>query len=335
MKSQQTLFVCEFITGGGFVGAALPESLAQEGMLMRDALLRDLDQLEDWQLVTTYDSRVSPVHAKVRSIAVDGHCDVWEIWRECMAEADAVWVVAPETDGILYQLAEMAHSLQVRWIGPVPEAIRVTSQKHLTAQVLGRANLPVIPTYFFSEWIPDANPAWVVKPNDGAGCASTYVFNQMAALETWFTQDKQRQQTHVIQPYISGKPASICVLGLKDEVVVLSCNLQWMLLQDGKLSYTGGRINGASAYWPQLKLLANDIKAAVPGLIGYFGVDLLLDTQTARGVTIVEINPRLTTSYVHLHQAMECNPAAMVMDAMLAPTFSMPEIKREQIEFYV
>jgi predicted ATP-grasp superfamily ATP-dependent carboligase len=84
-----------------------------------------------------------------------------------------------------------------------------------------------------------------------------------------------------------------------------------------------------------LKLLANDIKAAVPGLIGYFGVDLLLDTQTARGVTIVEVNPRLTTSYVHLHQAIGCNPAAMVMDAMLAPTFSMPDIKREQIEFYV
>lgn len=335
MKSQQTLFVCEFITGGGFVGAALPESLAQEGMLMRDALLRDLAELEGWRLVTTYDSRVTPPIASVHSIVVDVSRDVWAIWRECMATTDAVWVIAPETEGILYQMAEMARSLGVRWIGPTPEAIHVTSQKYLTANVLGRANLPVIPTYFFSEWTSDSITAWVVKPNDGAGCASTYIFNQVTALEAWFAEDTQRQQTHVVQPYVEGQPASICVLGLKDEAVLLSCNLQLMLLQDGKLSYAGGLINGAAAYWSQLRQLASEIKAAIPGLVGYFGVDLLIDTHTTPEITIVEINPRLTTSYIHLHQAMGCNPAVMVMNAILASTFSMPAIKREQIEFHV
>lgn len=333
MKSQQTLFVCEFITGGGFAGVALPESLAQEGLMMRDALLQDLAALEGWRLVTTHDSRVSPPF--IHSMVVDANRDVWTLWRECMAAADAVWVIAPETDNILYQMAEMARELQVRWIGPQLEAIAVASQKHLTAQKLARAGLPVIPTYFFSEWLPSASTSWVVKPNDGAGCESTFVFHQAATLKAWFAEDPQRQNTHVIQPYVTGTPASICVLGFNDELLLLSCNLQSIVMQDGKLSYEGGLINGAIAYWPQLSQLAHAIKTAIPGLVGYFGVDLLLDTPDAGGLTIVEINPRLTTSYAYLNQAMGCNPAAIVMEAMLAPAFTPPVIQRKQIEFYV
>ncbi len=333
MKSQQTLFVCEFITGGGFSGAALPESLAQEGLMMRDALLKDLAALDDWRIVTTHDARVSP--PSVYSITVDAISDVWAIWRECMAAADAVWVIAPETDHILYHMAEMARELQVCWIGPQLEAIAVTSQKYLTAQVLARAGLPVIPTYFYSEWLPDASRAWVVKPNDGAGCESTYMFNQADALNAWFVEDPQRQHTHVIQPYVTGTPASICVLGYSDEAFLLGCNLQSIVVQDGKFSYVGGCMNGAAAYWPQLNQLAQAIKAATPGLVGYFGVDVLLDTPDAGGLTIVEINPRLTTSYAYLNQAMGCNPAAMIIEAMLAPAFTAPAIQREQIAFYV
>lgn len=333
MKSQQTLFVCEFITGGGFTGVALPESLAHEGLMMRDALLNDLAALEDWHLVTTHDSRVSP--PLIHSIAIDNSSDAWAIWRECMVAADAVWVIAPETDNILYQMAEMARELQVRWIGPQLEAIAVTSQKYLTAQTLARAGLPVIPTYFLSEWLPSADTSWVVKPNDGAGCESTFIFHDATTLKAWFAEEPQRENTHVIQPYVTGTPASICVLGFNDEVLLLSCNFQSIVVQDGKLGYEGGLINGATAYWPQLSQLAHAIKAAIPGLVGYFGVDVLLDTPDAGALAIVEINPRLTTSYTYLNQAMGCNPAVMVMDAMLAPAFTPPAFQRKQIEFYV
>lgn len=335
MKSQQTLFVCEFITGGGFVGSVLPESLAQEGLLMRDALLRDLAELPDWRLVSTYDRRVPPPLAVVQSTVVDDATDVWAVWRTCMAEADAVWVIAPETDGILYRLAEMARDVGVRWIGPGLNAIQVTTDKYLAAQTFTRVGLPSIPTYVFAEWQPDAEIAWLVKPNDGAGCTATYVFSHTAALQAWFAQDTQRQHTHVIQPYMAGTPASICVLGLPDGALLLSCNLQSILLQEGTLTYTGGVINGAAEYWAQLSQLVIRMKAAIPSLEGYFGVDVLLNTNAAGGITMVEINPRLTTSYAYLRQAMRCNPAAMILDAMCLPVFTPPVIKRELIEFYV
>jgi predicted ATP-grasp superfamily ATP-dependent carboligase len=46
-------------------------------------------------------------------------------------------------------------------------------------------------------------------------------------------------------------------------------------------------------------------------LWGYAGIDLIL---TAGGPVILEINPRLTTSYVGLRQATGENPATLMLD---------------------
>ena len=62
--------MCEFITAGGFAGQDLPEKLLQEGLLMRDALLRDLSEL-GMEIITTTDARLQPnSHALSRPIAM-------------------------------------------------------------------------------------------------------------------------------------------------------------------------------------------------------------------------------------------------------------------------
>jgi predicted ATP-grasp superfamily ATP-dependent carboligase len=52
----------------------------------------------------------------------------------------------------------------------------------------------------------------------------------------------------------------------------------------------------------------------VPGLKGYVGVDLVL---TDNGVQLIEINPRLTTSYIGLRQVVRTNLAQAIWDACL------------------
>ena len=47
--------------------------------------------------------------------------------------------------------------------------------------------------------------------------------------------------------------------------------------------------------------LAQGIVAAIPGLGGYFGVDLIL---TGDGPSVVDVNPRLTTSYAGLRAGL-------------------------------
>jgi predicted ATP-grasp superfamily ATP-dependent carboligase len=49
-------------------------------------------------------------------------------------------------------------------------------------------------------------------------------------------------------------------------------------------------------------------------LWGYVGVDLVLADA---GPIVLEINPRLTTSYCGLRDALGINPAALVLDGTL------------------
>ena len=63
---------------------------------------------------------------------------------------------------------------------------------------------------------------------------------------------------------------------------------------------------------------------AIPGLWGYIGIDLV---ETARGPLVVDVNPRLTTSYAGLAAATGCNPARLVLDLLDhgATPFAGPE----------
>lgn len=341
MTPQAKLFICEFITGGGFQAVQLPNSLACEGRLMRDALLRDIADLPAWQVTTTHDVRLAPSTWVSTSIAVHADTDIWALWQQCMQQADAVWLIAPETDGVLYRLTELAQQLNKRIIGCGLAAIAVTTSKHTTAQVLTNAKVRAIPTYLFAEWCAahldndSAKQRWVVKPDDGAGCEETYVFNHASEVMAWLAANPKQQATHIIQPYVAGIAASVCVLSAAGKVTLLSCNYQTLTQQQHQLKYTGGLINGALSYAKVLHTLVESIQQAIPDLAGYYGVDVILHEDELNKVTVVEINPRLTTSYVHLREAIGHNPAQLILQAMLQKECVMPQILFKQVAFHV
>ena len=64
--------------------------------------------------------------------------------------------------------------------------------------------------------------------------------------------------------------------------------------------------------------LARRAIGAVPGLAGFVGVDLILGRECGCPIdTVVEINPRLTTSYVGLRALARENLAERWLEAML------------------
>jgi len=62
-----------------------------------------------------------------------------------------------------------------------------------------------------------------------------------------------------------------------------------------------------------LKAAKKAVEAA-SGLKGYVGVDMILTDEEP---VIIEINPRLTVSYVGLRKAMNFNPAEIIIDAVI------------------
>lgn len=108
---------------------------------------------------------------------------------------------------------------------------------------------------------------------------------------------------------------------------LLSCNTQTIQLhaqaEYSVLSYGGSSVNALRQYHSAFAALANQIAANITGLNGYVGVDVIIQ-DTA--IVVVEINPRITTSYVGLHQSTQQNPAGLLLDLANNDMFSLPNI---------
>jgi predicted ATP-grasp superfamily ATP-dependent carboligase len=345
------VFVCEFITCGGLYREELPESLALEGALMRDALLEDLSEIPHVQVLTTYDARLAaPINThKLKEISK--LADIWQVWHECIAESDAVWLIAPEMNGILAKLTEMVELQQKKLLGCASDSIRVATSKYSSYLVLRAANILTIPTYLFSEFKDqplNAREGWVAKLNDGAGCEDSAYFKDILKLIDWI-QIGKRAYSHIVQPYQKGDAASISIICKDGRAWLLSCNRQKIDLvtniePEGFL-YHGSIINGMARYWNAFGVIAQQIAAALPTLAGYVGIDVIVDTGDEHtkdpAIYVVEINPRLTTSYVGLGKATGVNPAALILELLDADLdynqssnkpFSLPPISRNLVD---
>jgi len=301
--------------------------------MMRDAVLHDFSAIKDVQMSLTYDARLpSPstlnAHWEVKTIGPQD--DVWSIWEVCMQQADAVLLIAPETGGVLTRLTQMAEGLKKTVLGCHSSAVQIASDKYQTYQQLQRHGIPTIATYLFQDYLfhigaKNARGSWVAKPIDGAGCADTAVFDDASQLVDWM---QGREETHIIQPLQRGTAASMSVLCKDGKAYLLACNRQKITMQadeagNRKIGYEGSVLNALVQHQQAFDRLAQSIAQAIPGLAGYVGVDLVVDGDD---IYVVEINPRLTTSYVALHQACGVNPARMLLDLFYNDDFNFPAI---------
>ncbi len=293
------VFVCEFVTAGGLRDKPLPEDLLPEGTLMRDAVLSDVTAIPGLHPLLAGDDRLPP--AALPAEAIPDGADPWAIWARLCAESHVVWPIAPETDGLLARMVEMAGASGARVIGCTLEAIATASSKLKTAIRLEAHGLPAIPTFPATAAPRRLTGRRLTKPDQGAGAVETRVWDAGAATPT--------DAGLVVQPFMEGTPASLTVLCRPDGTRLLAANLQHVSVAEGRLSLKGLTVGGISDTDGRLAALAEAVVAAFPGLSGIIGIDILL---TEAGPVVVEVNPRVTTAYAGLHAALGVNPAAFL-----------------------
>jgi predicted ATP-grasp superfamily ATP-dependent carboligase len=317
------IHVFEFICGGGLTGVPIPARLAREGDLMLAALIQDLLALPGVQVSFARDARLAPPAnarlggARVCWRAPDGapH-DALE--RE-IAASDATCPIAPETGGELERAASAVLGAGRMLLGPDPDAIALAGSKLATAHRLEQAGIGVVPCFGpGSAWAAIDGP-WVVKPDDGAGCVDTRVFGSREQAAAAAALPGARTAL-IAQPWIDGEAMSLCALAAPGRVQVLSVNRQQVRLVDGAVELAAIEVNCEPVTTP-LAALAERVAAAIPGLRGYFGIDFV---RTGAGPVVIEVNPRLTSSYAGLRPALGLNVAEwMVAAATGAPLPAM------------
>jgi len=328
------LFVYEYLTGGGIDPALAGEAslldlsaLIVEGRAMRDALVKDLLDLGCVQVTfassrfETVSETVDPARSHCR--AMPGESITGFVARVAR-QHDWAWIIAPECDGLLLRLHDSVGS--ARWLGCSKEAIRIASSKSATAACLEAHGIAVTPAVEpgVSAVTTNAQARWVVKPDDGAGGLDTFVYDRFDDACAEYDARAAAGRDPVLQEWVDGEPLSLSLVCGEHDVELVSINRQLIGLPDttapGKkehvVEFSGvevDQIDRQSEQGMALEALAQRVVAALHGLRGFVGIDLVWHAQ--RGPIVIEVNPRLTAAYAGLSARLGRNLAGDLLKA--------------------
>jgi predicted ATP-grasp superfamily ATP-dependent carboligase len=291
-------------------------------------LLRDFADIAKVEVMTTYDTRLPKPENVAQAIPVDAETDAETIWHDLLDGCDAALIVAPETGGILAKLTAMIEDAHKQNLGSHLAAVQIASDKYTTYEVLMQAGIETIPTYWAEDTaLKDSVHGYILKPRDGAGCEQTYFFRTKAELVEMLANHSA--ENFIVQPYQPGKAASISALFKAGQAWVLSCNEQLINISSQQVTLKGCTVNALAEYQQSFHALANQISQAIPSLNGYVGIDVIIADDA---IYVVEINPRITTSYIGLRESLNYNPASLILDIATKPVFEMPAILNNIVE---
>jgi predicted ATP-grasp superfamily ATP-dependent carboligase len=293
---------------------------------MRRALVHDLAAVPGIQvrmlLDTQYPDEPGP-WATIRVPEGGPGRDREALERET-AVADAVIVIAPEPDGLLTERAAWVEAVDpAKLLGPGPDAIARASQKHQLAGTLVAAGVTVPPGRIVTQatdlpGIDDFLYPAVLKPIQGAGSHATF-----------FLDDPERppagalaELPALLQAYVPGTPMSASFLvGRDGRAELVAVGRQRIAIEAGRFRYRGGVV---PAGHPDMADEARRALAAVSGLCGWIGVDFIWN-EAAGAAAVLEINPRLTMSFIGLSRRLPAGTLARAWLASCAPGLVEPQ----------
>jgi predicted ATP-grasp superfamily ATP-dependent carboligase len=308
------VFLYEWITGGGLVNEAgrLPASLLVEGSAMVTALAADFAAINGATVTVLRDARLFDLALPdCEIIEIHSAVDRQQELQRLAAAADWTLIVAPEFDGILRSTVTAARNANGRLLNATDDFIALASDKHRTAERLRASGVPAPAGQILEadeEKLPlDFAYPGVLKPRDGAGSQHTLLVSgpgDEPAPYPW-----QRR----LERFCPGRAASVGVLcGDAGMFPLPPC---WQHLSaDERFTYRGGSTIQEGHLAQRARSLALHALTALPPAHGYVGVDIVLGAAPNGGEdSVIEVNPRVTTSYVGLRAIVEQNLAESML----------------------
>ncbi len=291
------IFVYEFLTAGADPALFSQASLVREG---RDMLLASIDELSAWphtQVTTLWHSWLGEfpfaglARTHVNVLDVDSSKQEQRLFEQLLKEVSSVLVIAPEFHDQLLNRVRLVEEAGLRHLGCDAWAIQMCADKLAIYEFCKKNQIATIETFTDQNALPEL-ASWIHKPRFGAGSVATSKLT--------FSQAQSAEMTSefgpmLLQPCLEAVPLSMACVINADGVRFLP------LVQQHLCEQTFQFISSSPVNNPGLTQAAEEliltIIAHLPGLSGYVGFDLLhrVDRQD---VLLMEINPRLTSSYL-------------------------------------
>lgn len=345
LKSQRIL-VAEFLLANSIARQSAPPSMLDEAAAMLKAVVADLAALPDVEVTVLLNAEIHVFDSAEFRNRIRIQCE--ELQPETLhlvlqggerqLAFDTVLFIAPECNGVLVSLlktvqatAPEVHTLHLHW-----RLAEIFADKYATAAWLRQHHISTIPACTVDDTIAatllatacttlngapanSISESFVLKPRDGAGAEGVRIVRlpnrkfedlplQCSANDRW-----------VLQPFMPGMACSVGFIGggQSRPTTILLPAVQHIDVSHGRISYRGGRVPCDPDAASRIKVVSSQIAAALGAFNGYIGADLLVDLRvrddSPAAVRVVEINPRLCTSYVGYRALAIDNLAAFLL----------------------
>jgi len=333
------VIVYEHISGGGYAGQPIPPSVLSEGFGMLRCVVEDF-KVAGHEVTVLLDARLSKLNPPL-----DADCtvpifypDEPEKFLKNIAKInDAIYVIALETGQTLQSLVELVEQTGKISLNCESLAIGKTADKTVLYETLQKLGVtPKTVILNVDDGLAKAKQKIqkelgypvVLKPADGVGCSGVSLVNEEAQLASAISKISSESSSNrfIAQEFIRGEAASVSLLSTGKKVMALCLNKQNIILAgpDAASSYEGGAVPFDHWLKQEAFSVAEKVVEVFSGLRGYVGVDFVL---TEHKPFVVDVNPRLTMSYVGLRKVAGFNVAEALVNAVLKDTLpGKPEI---------
>ncbi len=333
--SKKKLFIFEFVSGGGFNQEEIPASLFCEGYGMLRVIISDFKKL-NFEISILLDYRIeglsSLLHADFLETVERKH-DYLLKFEKMVKKNDHVFIIAPEFSNILYRLTKIVKTHEKMLLSIDLQGIDLASSKLNTYKFFKSSNVQTPQTFllkwgkgyfdenFVFEKFKSLDRPIVIKPEDGVGADSIFYFENENSISEFFNNPEEKLDitaNYILQEYIEGKDLSVSLIGDgKSPPIILSINAQNIDIKNPmkESEYLGG-YTPIEDFIHNCSILKNYLNKMDFSLFtGYFGIDFLKKPDNT--ICFIEINPRLTTSYLGIRNIIDINPAKLILDSKL------------------
>ncbi|TFG25982.1 MAG: ATP-grasp domain-containing protein [Promethearchaeota archaeon] len=334
--TKNRIFIFEYISGGGFNKMAIPLSLFSEGFGMLKVSIQDFKSL-GFEVKTILDYRISSLASQLDCDImkeITGKMDFTPEFKKSIVDCEYVFIIAPEFSGILYNLTQIAKRMGKKLLSMDLEPILQGSSKTKTYNLFTRFSIPTPHTFYFKKndgtvKVEQAlkhsgllKTPLIVKPDDGVGAESIYYFETREQFDNFITNEMDLldpNRDYIVQEFISGSDLSASIIKReKEPPIILAINAQNIILEENEIKYIGGITPAENA---------GDIKYIIESYLnnldltqfkGFFGIDFI--KKLDHSLSFIEINPRLTTSYIGVRNITKNNPFLLLIYPEVDPS---------------
>jgi len=294
---------------------------------MLRCLISDLSRAGH-RTVTSIDSRLmnaSPFISANQVIPVSSKAQLANVFSKAVKSVDATCVIAPEADGILEDLVRKSQEACPLSLNCSADSIHASSDKAAAFDILKKADIRVPETRVIDlqgdseATVKEAigiGPSLILKPVRGGGCSGLNMVTTENELKSTLakTRTNSTQNFVIVQEAIHGIAASVNVICSCEGASPLTLNQQFVSISSPcfESAYLGGLVPLEHDLEDQALEAAVRAVECFPGLSGYVGVDMVL---TDEEVFIIEVNPRVTTSYIGARRVLNVNLGEAMVQA--------------------